>query len=156
MDDRQTLVLEWQFRPDKPWTDSEREGLLRVRNPWGFLTATSEAAGAWKPKACARNDYFMDRSSNLFCGILSNPLKDAAVQESMGTLCDRTLEHLGPADAMIIRVRRRLLQAARALAEHGTTPPGVNRPELYRVRPVGAILPPGADWMAASQARRQV
>lgn len=156
MDDFQTLVLEWQFRPGRPWTPEEREALMKVRNPWGFQPATSEAAGAWKPKANAGNDYFMDRSSKLFCGILSNPLQDAAVQESMGAICDRTREHLGPADAMIIRVRRRLLGAARALRESRITPPGVGQAELFRVRPVGAILPPGADWLEATKARRLV
>jgi phthalate 4,5-dioxygenase len=158
MDDEQTLVLEWQYRPGEPWTEAERAELLRVRNPWGFLPPTSEPAGRWKPKAHAGNDYFLDRGlqrTKLACGILSNPLQDAAVQESMGPICDRTREHLGPADAMIIAVRRRLLQAARALREHGLTPPGVDQPALYRVRPVGAILPPGTDWVEATRARRQ-
>jgi len=158
MDDEQTLVFEWQYRPGKPWTEAEQAELLRVRNPWGFLPATAEPAGAWKPKANAGNDYFLDRSlerSKLFCGILSNPLQDSAMQESMGPICDRTREHLGPADAMIIRVRRRLLHAAKLLRESGITPPGVDEPALYRVRPVGAILPPGTDWMQATRLRRQ-
>lgn len=156
MDDEHTLVFEWQFRPGKPWSDEEREELLKVRNPWGFLPATSEAAGAWKPMANARNDYLMDRSSKLFCGILSNPLQDTAIQESMGAICDRTREHLGPADAMIIRVRRRLLEAARDWHEKSIEPPGWNRPELYCVRPVGAILPEGVDWVEATRERRDV
>ena len=44
---------------------------------------------------------------------------------------DRRIEHLGTADAMIIRVRRRLLEAARALRDHGTVPPGVDDPNVY-------------------------
>lgn len=156
MDDRQTLVLEWQFRPGKPWSAEEREEMMRVRNPWGFQPVSSEAAGAWKPKANASNDYFMDRSSKLFCGILSNPLQDAAIQESMGVICDRTKEYLGPADAMIIRVRRRLMDAARALRDRGDAPPALRQPELFRIRPVGAILPPGSDWEAATKERRHV
>lgn len=154
MDDENTLVLEWQFRPDLPWTDEEQKELMRVRNPWGFLPPTSEPGGAWKPRAHAGNDYFMDRGSHLFCGILSNPLQDAAVQESMGRICDRTQEHLGPADEMIIRVRRRLLQAAKALRQDGIEPPAVHNPELYRIRPVGAVLPTGSDWVEATRARR--
>ncbi len=159
MDDEHTLALEWQYRPDAPWTEQERAEMLAVRSPWGFLPATSEPAGRWKPRANAANDYFLDRGlerDKLFCGILSNPLQDAAMQESMGPICDRTREHLGPADAMIIRVRRRLIQAARALREHGATPPGVDQPDLYRVRPVGAVLPPGADWVEATRAQRHV
>jgi phthalate 4,5-dioxygenase len=158
MDDVQTLVLEWQYRPAKPWTEEERKELLRVRNPFGFLPASSAPAGAWKPRAHAGNDYLLDRDlerSKLFCGIVSNPLQDAAVQESMGSIVDRTREHLGPADAMIIQVRQRLIQAALALRERCLTPPGVDQPALYRVRPVGAILPPGADWVDATKARRR-
>jgi hypothetical protein len=158
MDDEQTLVFEWQYLPGRPWSEEERAELMRVRNPWGFLPATSEPAGAWKLRANASNDYLLDRDlerTKLFCGILSNPLQDAAVQESMGPICDRTREHLGHADAMIIQVRRRLIQAARALREQGITPPGVDQPALYRVRPVTAILPLGADWVEATRTRRQ-
>ena len=158
MDDERTLILEWQYRPGKPWDDAERVDLAKVRNPWGFLPATAEAGGAWRSRANRDNDYFLDRAlekSQLSFGILSNPLQDTAVQESMGPIVDRRKEHLGPADVMIIRVRKRLLAAARALGDNNETPPGVDAPGLYRVRPVGAILPKGADWYAATQDRRQ-
>src|SRR5262249_52422413 len=104
------------------------------------------------------NDYLLDRElqrTKLVCGILSNPLQDAAVQESMGAICDRTREHLGPADAMVIQVRRRLLEAARALRERGQRRPRMDEPGLCRVRPVGAILPESADWVEATRARRE-
>lgn len=158
MDDTHTLALEWQLRLDAPWTDAERAELLCVRVPHGFLPPSSAPAGAWMPRAHAGNDYLLDRElqrSKLFLGVLSNPTQDAAVQESMGPIIDRSKEHLGPADAMIILMRRRLLAAARALAERGVTPPGVDEPALYRVRPVGAMLPAGADWRAATDDRRR-
>jgi hypothetical protein len=158
MDDEQTLVFEWRYRPDKPWTDREREQILQNRIPWGFEEPTSAPAGAWRPRANAGNDYFLDRGleqSRLFCGILSSPLQDAAMQESMGPIADRTREHLGPADAMIIQVRRSLLQAAQALRDRGIVPACVDRPELYRARPVAAILPPDADWFEATSFRRR-
>jgi phthalate 4,5-dioxygenase len=159
MDDEHTLILEWQFRPNRPWSKEELASLLEVRAPHGFQAASSAPAGAWRPRACSVNDYLIDRSlekTRLFCGILSNPLQDAAMQESMGAIVDRTKEHLGPADTVIIQVRRALIKAARALREHGTLPPGVDRPELYRVRPVGMILPEGADWVEATHARREI
>lgn len=155
MDDEHTLALEWQFRPHRAWTDEERESLRKARIPWGFHPADSRPGGAWRPAANAANDYMRDRSletSRLFCGILSNPLQDAAVQESMGPIVDRSREHLGPADAMIVRVRRRLLEAARALRDHGISPPGVDDPEGYRTRPMGMLLPRGADWFEAFEA----
>jgi phthalate 4,5-dioxygenase oxygenase subunit len=63
----------------------------------------------------------------------------------MGSIVDRTIEHLGTADAMIIRVRRRLIAAARALREHGTVPPGVDEPSAYAVRTMTTIQPEGVD-----------
>jgi phenylpropionate dioxygenase-like ring-hydroxylating dioxygenase large terminal subunit len=159
MDNEQTLVLEWQFRPHLPWTEAERADLLKARVPHGFLPPTSAPAGAWRPRACQANDYFIDRSlekSTLFCGILSNPLQDAAVQESMGPIVDRTQEHLGPADSVIIQMRRCLLNAARALRDHGEIPPGVDNPEYYRVRPVGAFLSEGDDWLEETRKRREM
>jgi len=75
--------------------------------------------------------------------------QDDAVITSMGPIMDRTREHLGTADATIIRVRRRILEAARALHERGVTPPGVDYPELYRVRSCQAILPKDVSWQIA-------
>ncbi len=157
MDDEQTLILEWQFRPGKPWTDEEIALLKKVRFPYGFMAPTSQAGSGWRSPANLKNDYFIDRSlqkNKLFSGILSNPLQDSAMQESMGPIVDRTREHLGPADIVIIKVRRRLLKAASDLQEFGIVPPSVDHPELYFVRPVGAILPSNSDWVLMTQKRR--
>jgi hypothetical protein len=52
---------------------------------------------------------------------------------------------------MIIRTRRRLLAAADAWADQGVPPPGTHRPEAYRVRSGGVILPEGVDWAEATR-----
>jgi hypothetical protein len=71
-----------------------------------------------------------------------------AITESMGARYDRTQEHLGPADRIIIQVRKRLLGAARAL-QKGTAPPGP-APADYRVRQLSIRLPRTvADWQEA-------
>jgi hypothetical protein len=44
-----------------------------------------------------------------FTGIPGIHTQDQAITESMGTIYDRTQEHLGSSDAMVIRVRRRLM-----------------------------------------------
>jgi phthalate 4,5-dioxygenase len=63
---------------------------------------------------------------------------------------DRTREHLAPSDRMIALTRRRLLSAARALGEHGTLPPGVDHPEVFRRARAGAFLAPAEqDWHEA-------
>jgi phthalate 4,5-dioxygenase len=48
-------------------------------------------------------------------------------------------------------VRHRLIEAARALAEHKITPPGVDNPEVFRARPASTILPADADWLEATE-----
>jgi len=47
---------------------------------------------------------------------------------------------------MIIRVRRRLLNAARELRDKGTIPPGVDQPDVYRQRSGWAMVPKDADF----------
>jgi hypothetical protein len=82
----------------------------------------------------------------------SNPLQDGAIQETMGGILDRSIEHLGTADAMIIRVRRRLLAAVDEYVANGTIPPGVDTPQAYRRRGVQLTLPEGANWLEATEA----
>jgi hypothetical protein len=73
-------------------------------------------------------------------------VQDSAITWSQGAIVDRSRENVGPTDAMIIRVRRRLLATARALREHGTIPPGVDQPEVYRQRSGWALVPKDADF----------
>jgi hypothetical protein len=75
--------------------------------------------------------------------------QDPMVQESMGPLYDRSREHLGTSDSMLIRARRKLINAVNALQRDGAVPPGVDKPGLYRMRSGGAILPAGINGMEA-------
>jgi phenylpropionate dioxygenase-like ring-hydroxylating dioxygenase large terminal subunit len=101
------------------------------------------------------NDYQIDREAQAqgksFTGIRGVRQQDKAVGESMGPIMDRTNEHLGTSDAMIIRTRRKLMAAAKALAEEGVVPPGVDNPQGYRHRSGSIILPRDADWLEATQ-----
>jgi hypothetical protein len=71
--------------------------------------------------------------------------QDRGITESQGPIQDRTIEHLGTTDRMIILVRQRLIEAATALRDHGTVPPAVDRPEVYRQRAGHITLPKGVD-----------
>ena len=82
-------------------------------------------------------------------------LQDQAVTESMGPVYDRSREHLGTSDSMVIRTRRRVIAAALALRDHGIAPPGVDNPEVYLTRSGGAIIPRSADWLEATRERRK-
>ncbi len=78
-----------------------------------------------------------------------------AVTESMGTIYDRTHEHLGTSDSMIIRARRRWIAMAKAVVERDLVPPGVDEPEMYRQRSGEIILPRDADWWEGTKQLRE-
>ncbi|HEX5370377.1 MAG TPA: Rieske 2Fe-2S domain-containing protein [Dehalococcoidia bacterium] len=114
--------------------------------------------GRWRLNQNASNDYGIDREAQRsgvnYTGINGIFQQDQAVTESMGSVYQRSHEHLGTSDAMIIRTRRRAINIARALREHGTTPPGVDNPEVYRTRSGSVILPRSANWLQATEAAR--
>jgi hypothetical protein len=111
---------------------------------------TTDWFGRFNLVANQSNDYQIDRAmqrSSSFTGIEGIPLQDQAITESMGTVLNRSLEHLGTSDIMVARVRNRLQQAVLGLVEKQITPPGVDEPEVYRVRSGGAILAKDQDWL---------
>jgi hypothetical protein len=132
-------------------------------SPMGrLLPTTSDWLGRFRMSANATNDYQIDRSKQRrntnaedFTGITGIHLQDQAITESMGPTVDRTRERLGSSDTMVIRVRRRLIAAATALAERGVVPPGVDDPEVYAVRAGGAFLPGDRDWLEGTAQLRK-
>jgi hypothetical protein len=56
---------------------------------------------------------------------------------------------------MVIFVRRRLLDAARALRDKGIVPANVADPALNRVRSASIMLPEGESWAAATEEARK-
>ena len=106
--------------------------------------------GRWNLASDAGNDYNINREAQkkneIYTGITGIFLQDQAVTESMGAIGDRSQEHLGTSDSMIIKSRRRALNAARALQE-GITPPGVDDPDVFSVRTGDVILPKETDWL---------
>jgi phenylpropionate dioxygenase-like ring-hydroxylating dioxygenase large terminal subunit len=123
---------------------------------------TTDWHGRFRPVQQPDNNYLLDREAqrsktgfNGYTGITGVGMQDAAMTTSMGPIYDRSKEHLGTTDAMVIRVRRRLIAAVQAHMNHGVTPPGVDDPEVYRVRSGGVFLPPDADWVEATRELRQ-
>jgi phthalate 4,5-dioxygenase len=164
MDDEHVLVFSVTFHPLRPLTDQEVDR-MRVGSGAGyvgegnFLPPTSEPGGAYRPKARLENDYFLDRErqkTELFAGIAEFWAQDAAMQEGMGPIFDRSNEHLGTSDLGIISVRRRILREAKALQDGGPDPLGAQNPEIYQVRGAAALLPPAAPWLEATEDLRRV
>ncbi|MBV9174149.1 MAG: (2Fe-2S)-binding protein [Chloroflexi bacterium] len=127
-----------------------------------ILPNTTDWYGRFRPEQNLSNDFLMDREVQRrndgpagYTGINGIAMQDAAMTGSMGPIYDRSQEHLGTTDAMVIRVRRRLIAAVQAHMKYGTVPPGVDDPTVYRVRSGGVILPPDADWVESTRELRQ-
>ena len=65
----------------------------------------------------------------------------------MGPIIDRTHEHLGHTDSMIIQMRRRMMRSAKALQETGESPLEIDNPEMVKLRALQMILSRDKDWI---------
>ena len=119
-----------------------------------YFPDTNDRLGRHRPTQNAQNDYLIDREAQRtesYTGIGGGfVMQDSMATEAMGPTTDRSREHLGVSDAMIIRTRKRLLDAARALEDAEIVPPGVDEPDVYGVRSGWLILPNDADWWEGS------
>ncbi len=154
MDDTTTMAWCFTWNPQRPLRDDERGDHPRVRSGVHLtasarLPTSSAAGGAWRPIANRANEYLLDRHvqrTSRFFGVPGISPQDAAIQESMGSIADRSVEHLGSSDSAVIRVRRLWLSAA----DEGASPPGVGAPESYRVRATGFVIGRDEDWTTAA------
>jgi hypothetical protein len=154
MDDHHTLAL-----------TMAKPGVRAGTTSWSPLNNTEAEPNStgwfdrYRCVANGSNDYQIDRqaqrSNESYTGIPSIYLQDQAVTESMGPIYKRWEEHLGTSDAMIIRTRRRLIDAAKALRDQGTLPPGVEDPTVYAVRSGGVVVPRGQSWVEATNELRK-
>jgi hypothetical protein len=141
----------------------ERESRPRDQVNGGGTRPVETTGSGWldrfRMRANARNDYFIDRDRQRrkvnFTGIEGVPVQDQAVTESMGPIYDRSQEHLGSSDTMIIQTRLRALEAVKAFRDEGVVPPGVDDPQVFRVRTGGVVLPRTADWLTETRHLRQ-
>src|SRR5215203_4101336 len=161
IDDEHTLVLHYNYHPTRPLTAEEldfyRHGKdgIEAFHPRidGFLPATGQAYGAWKPIIRKENDYLLDyeyQRTRSFCGIKAGWAQDSAVQEGMGAIQDRTEEHLVSSDVGIIGTRRFLLDSVKAYGDGSAAAPGVADAAAFALRPASFLLTKDADiWPVA-------
>jgi phthalate 4,5-dioxygenase len=157
LDDFHTITYQMSASRGRPGV-----GPSQIVNPIPVQPNTNDWYGRFRPIVQPENDFLIDRAVQRrnegpsgFTGINGIAMQDAAVTTSMGPIYDRSREHLGSSDAMVIRVRRRLIAAAQAHERSGAVPPGVDHPEAYRVRSGGAFLAEGADWVEATRELRK-
>jgi phenylpropionate dioxygenase-like ring-hydroxylating dioxygenase large terminal subunit len=106
-----------------------------------------DEANNFRKKRNMDNNWMIDREvqrTKTYTGIQGINTQDHAVQESMGPIMDRTVEHLGPADKAIVAARRLLLKAADTVGAGGN-PPGIDE-SYYLLRGIEKLVGPGRPW----------
>jgi phthalate 4,5-dioxygenase len=138
IDDESCWVFSIDYQPRRPLSADERDAAHAGK---GIHVRLIE--GTFTPVANKRNDYLVDRAAQkakkTFSGVFDVGVQDAAIQESMGTIQDRAREQLVSSDNGIIMTRRRLAEAAAAVAR-GDAPPGLD-PAAQGARAMSMVAP---------------
>jgi nitrite reductase/ring-hydroxylating ferredoxin subunit len=148
MDDETTMLYSVDYLPDRPLSEQD---LARTK-AWNGIH-TENIPGTDKAIRNKDNHYLIDRaaqaSGQSYTGITGLGIQDCGIQESMGPIADRTVEHLGVSDSAITQIRRLLLQTLKAHAA-GKQLPGTD-PASHQVRSTRYLARPEqsfADTMA--------
>jgi phthalate 4,5-dioxygenase oxygenase subunit len=156
VDDENTL--QWEIfirtegtepRPQRKIPINRTSEVMSNGRGGNYLPQTTDWLGRFNLEQNLANDYQVDREAQRswksYSGIPGIRQQDMAVTETMGPIYERSHEHLGTSDSLIIRTRRRWINMAKAHLQ-GVVPPGVDTPEMYRIRSGEVILSRNVDW----------
>ena len=162
----------WAATPQDKGADAKRNPIQVPGTVWafdGFLVSMPNDNGwygrfrleFWDRAKQTGYDFDVDRQEQKtsrtmtgYSGLPTVPVQDGAITWSQGAIVDRSHEHLGTTDSMLIRVRRKLLDAAKAHAS-GAPAPCVDTPQVYRQRSGWLVLPENEDFWEASRHLRE-
>lgn len=133
-----TFITVYANQPiDKAWV----LGILGLDDDRVWRKEDCNYRGTWE------NDFFQDRAAMDFnwTGMRGIEQEDAAIGLSYGPIFDRTNEHLVTADLAVVRLRRRLLEAAR-MVKDGNPALGAFIADLGSVEAPDEDVPAGTDW----------
>ena len=165
VDDEFTMLISLYANPAGPLPTNFVTGDEFWAEVGGYVERTNDPRTYFLTKANKRNDYGRDlkvQEETMFCGIpFVGNLQDRAMTELMTNgkgepIYDRTKEHLSVSDAMIVTVRRQLLNATTTLRDEGKVPANVDDVSLDKVRSASLRYPSGADWKSLSSDARSV
>ena len=149
IDDNQIFTWSWMYGDDEsvPITPdfAEKDEKRAGRGKDDFIP------GTFVLKRNPSNDHMIDRAlqnTQTFTGITGVGTQDAAVQEGMESIVDRSREYLGTSDTAVIDMRKMML-AATFTVERGEDPPGLDPARYRNMRPYDKVIPAGTDWRAA-------
>jgi phthalate 4,5-dioxygenase oxygenase subunit len=147
VDDESCMAWCFTHHPTRALTEHE---LAVMRSGGGIHVKLTP--GSFRPVVNKDNDYMMDRAAQragkTYCGVAGIAMQDAAIQESMGPVQDRSKENLVSTDNGVIMARIRLRKAALAAAQ-GKEPDGIN-PATHAVRSASLVLPENVSFIDAA------
>jgi phthalate 4,5-dioxygenase oxygenase subunit len=148
IDDENTWNWSFTASPHAEYSEEEKEFQGGKAGFWGPVDDN------YHPLLNAGNDYLVDRNKqryDSFTGIQGIPNQDAAVQEGMGYIVDRSKEHLVNSDRGVVQFRRLMLRLAKELME-GHPPKAASGGEMFNVRSASVVLPQAVPfWERAAQ-----
>jgi nitrite reductase/ring-hydroxylating ferredoxin subunit len=136
--DEACWIYTYAWHPERPLTPEEC-----ARFEKGGYAQFAELGPGYVPLRNRSNDYLIDREDQKhrsFTGVHGIAEQDALAQDSQGLIADRTRENLTPTDVAVVRFRRIMLEAAKALREE-REPEAPRRAASYRLRAGGALAP---------------
>jgi phenylpropionate dioxygenase-like ring-hydroxylating dioxygenase large terminal subunit len=146
-DDESCIAWCFTYHPTRALTAHE---LATMRGGGGIHVKL--IPGSFRPVVNKDNDYMIDRAAQRagqsYCGVAGIAMQDAAIQESMGPIQDRSKENLVSTDNGVIMARIRLRKAALAAAE-GRVPDGID-PATHAVRSASIVLPENVSFYEAA------
>jgi hypothetical protein len=151
IDDETTMVYNFMYTYGEEPLSEDQRNLVGTGNQFGVDIDVEDGFRSIRNK---RNRYMIDRhvqKTQTFTGIQGTNTQDRAVQESMGTVVDRSYERLGTTDRAIIMSRRLLLQAVKHVQAGGDPP--VLGESYYRLRAVEQVIGPDENWLEAMRPR---
>ena len=147
IDDENCMSWCFTHHPTRPLSEHE---LHTMRNGGGIHVKL--IPGSFRPVVNKDNDYMIDRAAQAshksYCGVAGIAMQDAAIQESMGPIQDRSKENLVSTDNGVIMARIRLRKAALAAAQ-GKEPDGID-PATHAVRSASIVLPEDVGFYEAA------
>jgi len=147
IDDENCMAWCFTHHPTRQLTEHE---LDTMRNGGGIHVKL--IPGTFRPVINKDNDYMIDRAgqraNKSYCGVAGIAMQDAAIQESMGPIQDRSKENLVSTDNGVIMARIRLRKAVLA-AQQGEQPDGID-PATHAVRSASIVLPDNVSFYEAA------
>lgn len=143
--DNTAMYLVW-YNTERPLTPVEVKG----HETFLGLRMGEDLLPDYRRPGRAQNRWLQDRegveAGKTYTGLYGTTMQDIAVQESMGPIQDRTIEHLGMTDKAIVQMRRALLALARQVRDGKPLEIPALTADYGQVKSAASVIDQGKDW----------